>query len=85
MLAQGSFQHDALVLKCVDGFLGFGSGAAAASTESLDAHRGFAGWSRAKVNDCALHSMPEVADFLDRHTDTGRRVGLKRAVEELRQ
>jgi predicted unusual protein kinase regulating ubiquinone biosynthesis (AarF/ABC1/UbiB family) len=32
-----------------------------------------------------METMDEVADFLDRHTDTGRRVGLKRTVEELRQ
>jgi ubiquinone biosynthesis protein len=32
-----------------------------------------------------METMEEVADFLDTHTETGRRVGLKRMVTELRQ
>ena len=32
-----------------------------------------------------METMEEVADFLDNHTETGRRVGLKRMVGELRQ
>jgi ubiquinone biosynthesis protein len=32
-----------------------------------------------------METMDEVADFLDHHTQTGRRVGLKRMVSELRQ
>jgi predicted unusual protein kinase regulating ubiquinone biosynthesis (AarF/ABC1/UbiB family) len=32
-----------------------------------------------------METMEEVAGFLDRHTETGRRVGLKRMVAELRQ
>src|SRR5687768_16780524 len=31
-----------------------------------------------------METMDEVADFLDHHTETGRRVGLKRMVTELR-
>jgi ubiquinone biosynthesis protein len=32
-----------------------------------------------------METMEEVADFLDAHTETGRRVGMKRMVTELRQ
>jgi hypothetical protein len=37
MLAQHALQHDARVLKCVDGVFGFGLGATAAFAEQLDA------------------------------------------------
>ena len=40
---QGGFQGLALALERVDGFCGFGGGAAAGLAELLHAHRGFLG------------------------------------------
>ena len=61
--AQCGFQRDALVLKCVDGFLGFGWGAAARLAEPLHAQRGFLGRLCPKVDYGSLHPVSQPADF----------------------